>query len=96
MKQIARILVVLALSIVVWAASAALLCPLTIVLAVLNPKRAIRILVGIDCAWSASFGGNGYTSISRRAYLAQKRGERWGCVLCKWLDEVDPGHCARS
>lgn len=59
-------------------------------------KRFMRIAVGLDCAVSATFGGDGYTTISKRAALAMQNGDKWGCVLCKWLDKVDKGHCDRE
>lgn len=59
-------------------------------------KRFMRIAVGLDCAVSATFGGDGYTTISKRAALARQNGRKWGCVLCKWLDKVDKGHCDRE
>jgi hypothetical protein len=55
--------------------------------------RFWRILVGIDCAASATFGGSGKNTISLRAGLAARKGKRWGCLLCRLLDKAQPGHC---
>lgn len=63
---------------------------------VLNSPRFLKVAKGFDCAGSAVFGGDGKTTISRRAGMAARRGERWGCVLCRVLDRVDPDHCERS
>ena len=38
-------------------------------------------------------GGNPHETISDRAALARAAGRKWGCVLCKFLDWVAPGHC---
>lgn len=54
------------------------------------------IAIGIDNAVSAIFGGNGYITISERAARARKRGDRWGCYLCRLLDWADPDHCKKS
>ncbi len=32
-------------------------------------------------------------TVSATAAEARDAGRRWGCVLCRWLDAVDPGHC---
>lgn len=63
---------------------------------VLNGKRFMRIAVGFDCTSSADFGGDGYTTISKRAYQAALKKRRWGCVLCKMLDYIDPNHCENA
>lgn len=66
-------------------------------LSVLGRGRRFRsIAIGIDNALSACFGGDGSTTISRRAAIAQQKGRRWGCVLCRFLDVLDKGHCARE
>lgn len=59
-------------------------------------KRAWRLAVAHDQLANAAFGGNEDETISSRAGKAARAGERWGCVLCKWLDRLDPGHCERS
>lgn len=59
-------------------------------------ERYMRIAVAFDCAASACFGGDGHTTISNRAYSAEKAGRRWGCILCKLLDSIDPNHCENA
>lgn len=38
-------------------------------------------------------GGSENETISERAAKARNEGKRWGCILCKWLDDVQSGHC---
>jgi hypothetical protein len=90
----AAIKVVLALVVIVITALG--VTPALIWHAFTGSSRYWRIMVGLDCADSALFGGDGHTTISKRAYLASLRGDRWGCVLCKLLDRVDAGHCKRA
>ena len=61
-----------------------------------NGSRFLRIAVGFDSAASACFGGDGHTTISKRAYLAMQSGKRWGCVLCKLLDSIQKDHCENA
>ena len=35
-------------------------------------------------------------TISTRAALARNQNKRWGCVLCKILDKINPGHCDQA
>ena len=58
--------------------------------------RFLRIAVGFDNAASACFGGDGHTTISKRAYLAMQAGKKWGCVLCKLLDSIQKDHCEKA
>lgn len=58
--------------------------------------RAWRLAIAHDQLANAAFGGNEDETISSRAGKAAREGRRWGCVLCKWLDRIDPGHCERS
>jgi hypothetical protein len=41
-------------------------------------------------------GGDPHQTISYRAAVAAKAGDEAGILICKILDEVDPGHCARA
>lgn len=41
------------------------------------------------------FGASNET-ISERAAKARNAGRRWGCILCRLLDDVNPGHCDRA
>lgn len=86
----------LGLYLVVCLATILFVMPVLLWDAITGSPRYLRILVGLDCATSATFGGDGHTTISRRAYLAEKAGKRWGCVLCKILDRIQENHCENS
>lgn len=60
------------------------------------PAKALRIAYMIDEAANVALNGHVNTTISARAARARWRGQRWGCVLCKALDAILPGHCARA
>jgi predicted deacylase len=64
--------------------------------AIVGAKKWIRIAVAKDQALNASFNGSEDETVSSRAARARDRGERWGCVLCKWLGRIDPDHCDRA
>lgn len=86
------------------------LCAVWLMLAVLTPirllwwlvlslaghDRAWRAAVGEDQTYNALAGGSEDETISSRAAKAQRRGKRWGCVLCRLLDTIDPGHCEKN
>lgn len=55
-----------------------------------------NLLVAVDQLANALLGGDPDETISSRAAKAAARGRRWGCVLCRCLDRIDPGHCARN
>ncbi|MBX3588809.1 MAG: hypothetical protein KF796_19425 [Ramlibacter sp.] len=85
------IMVLLLLPAMVWGL---LVC---LVAAVLPPlrKQAARCAISVDQLANAALDGDEDETISSRAAKAQLDGKRWGCVLCGWLDKIDPGHCAR-
>jgi hypothetical protein len=60
------------------------------------PKYLFSLLVAIDQFVNALLGGYADETISYRSAVAMRRGERWGCVLCKLLDKIDPDHCAKT
>jgi hypothetical protein len=60
---------------------------------IVNSPRFWDVALGFDCTASALFGGDGKTTISKRAGLARRAGKRWGCVLCKLLDAIQANHC---
>lgn len=64
--------------------------------ALFGSARAWRLAVAHDQLANTAFGGNEDETISSRAGKAARDGRRWGCVLCKLLDRLDPGHCERS
>lgn len=61
-----------------------------------NPKEGWRLAVGFDQLFNAAANGNEDETVSSRAARARTEGRRWGCVLCRMLDRIDPGHCDRS
>lgn len=50
----------------------------------------------IDETCNTDANGRVNETISKRAALAQQRGTRWGCVLCKLLDAVQTNHCENA
>lgn len=61
-----------------------------------NYGNAFEILKGYDRLGNASTNGRSNETISSRANRARSEGRRWGCVLCKILDSIDPNHCKNS
>lgn len=58
-----------------------------------NPARAWRIALGFDQLGNVATNGHEDETISSRAGKAARRGRRWGCILCRLLNKLDPGHC---
>lgn len=89
----------LVIGLLLWAAAslAAMvsLC-LGLVYLLFSPRRFWRVMLAHDQAANAAFGGSEDETISSRAGRAARRGDRWGCVLCKLLDRIDRGHCEKS
>lgn len=61
-----------------------------------NPARAVRIAIGYDQLVNVAANGDEDETISSRADRARENGRRWGCVLCRLLDRLDPDHCKKS
>ena len=64
--------------------------------ALVGSPRAWRLAVSYDQLANTAFGGHEDETISSRAYKAATQGRRWGCVLCRLLDKIQPGHCKNS
>lgn len=47
----------------------------------------------LDQAVNTVFGGSPNETISERAAKARNAGREWGCVLCRFLNRINPGHC---
>ncbi|WP_426106348.1 hypothetical protein [Massilia sp. TSP1-1-2] len=77
---------------------AALLAPLRAGWALLtnNLDRALEIIKSYDLLGNALTNGRYNELISTRADRARAQNRRWGCVLCRLLEQVDSGHCARA
>ena len=85
--------------IVVWSVCALLFPVLMLwwlVLILSGSRRAWRLAVAHDQLWNVPWGGSEDETISSRAAKAMRRGDRWGCVLCKLLDRIDPDHCLKN
>lgn len=61
-----------------------------------NPAKAWAIARGFDRVVNAAANGDDRETISSRAARARDEGRTWGCVLCRALDRLDPGHCDKS
>lgn len=59
------------------------------------PGLGLRLAVALDQLANVLALGEPDETISSRAHKAALKGKRWGCVLCRLLDLLDPGHCAR-
>jgi hypothetical protein len=90
-----NLIIGLALWVVASVAALVSLC-LGLLYLLFSPRRFWRVMLAHDQAANAAFGGSEDETISSRAGRAARRGDRWGCVLCKLLDRVDPGHCEKS
>lgn len=55
--------------------------------------RAWLILIALDDLINVATNGALGQTISHRAAVARSEGRRWGCTLCRWLDQVKRGHC---
>lgn len=64
--------------------------------ALAGSARAWRLAVAHDQLFNAATGGDEDETISSRAAKAARKGQRWGCVLCKLLSKFDPEHCEKN
>ena len=71
-------------------------CVWMLLAALAGSRRAWRLAVSYDQLANTAFGGDEDETISSRAAKARMRGKRWGCVLCRFLDWLDPNHCTNS
>ena len=58
--------------------------------------RASEVLDAYDRLGNAASGGLSTEMITYRAARGRTEKIRNWCVLCRWLDRVDPGHCDRA
>lgn len=61
----------------------------------MNPilRYLLNLLILVDQAGNTLTGGSPNETISERAAKARNEGKEWGCVLCKFLGWINPGHC---
>lgn len=67
--------------------------------AILGSNRAWPVAVANDQTLNAALVGKPGSedeTVSSRAGKAERQGKRWGCLLCRLLDQIDPGHCSRN
>ena len=65
-------------------------------MALILKKYFLNVLIALDQLGNALRGGDPDETISSAAGKAQKQGKRWACILCRWLDKLDPNHCAKN
>lgn len=61
----------------------------------MNPilRYLLNWLILLDQAGNTLAGGSPNETISERAAKARNEGKEWGCILCKVLNWINPGHC---
>jgi hypothetical protein len=61
----------------------------------MNPilRYLLNWLILLDQAGNTLAGGSPNETISERAAKARNEGREWGCVLCRILNWINPGHC---
>lgn len=59
-------------------------------------RYLLNLLILLDQAGNTLTGGSPNETISERAAKARNEGKEWGCVLCKFLGWINPGHCDRA
>lgn len=67
--------------------------------AVIGSNRAWPVAVANDQVLNAALvgvAGSEDETVSSRVGKAASEGKRWGCILCRLMDKIDPGHCARN
>lgn len=58
-------------------------------------RSILLLLVLIDVMVNRLFNGRVET-ISSRAGRAMASGKKWGCILCRILDDIQKDHCANA
>lgn len=53
----------------------------------------MNFAIWIDEGVNTIFGGSPNETVSERAAKARNAGRKWGCVLCRLLNWINPGHC---
>jgi hypothetical protein len=56
-------------------------------------RYLLNPLILLDQAGNTIAGGSPNETISDRAAKARNNGKQWGCILCKILGWINPGHC---
>lgn len=61
-----------------------------------NSQRWWKVAIAKDQAFNAAVGGSEDETLSSRAARAEQRGDKWGCILCRFLSYIDRDHCKKS
>jgi len=56
-------------------------------------RYLLNFAIWIDEGVNTIFGGSPNETVSERAAKARNAGSKWGCVLCRLLNWINPGHC---
>ncbi|PXX41072.1 MULTISPECIES: hypothetical protein [Burkholderia] len=56
-------------------------------------RYLLNFAIWIDEGINTIFGGSPNETVSERAAKARNAGRKWGCVLCRALNWINPGHC---
>lgn len=56
-------------------------------------RYLLNFEVLLNEAANTILGGSPNETISERAAKARNAGRRWGCILCRLLNRINPGHC---
>ncbi|WP_433705786.1 hypothetical protein [Paraburkholderia sacchari] len=59
-------------------------------------RYLLNWLIWLDEGANVARGGDAHETISSVAGKAQIKGERWACVLCRFLDLFQKDHCKNS
>lgn len=59
-------------------------------------RYLLNFAILLDEAANTILGGSPNETISERAAKARNAGRRWGCILCRLLNRINPGHCDRA
>ncbi len=59
-------------------------------------RYILNVLIALDQLANAVLRGDPDETLSSAAGKARNAGRRWGCVLCRVLDWIDPDHCNKA
>jgi hypothetical protein len=57
-------------------------------------RYILTVLLALDQLVNALIGGYADETLSYRIAIAAQEGKQYGCVLCKLIELVIPGHCS--
>jgi hypothetical protein len=59
-------------------------------------RYVMNFLILLDEALNTLAAGSPNETVSERAAKARNEGRKWGCVLCGFLNRINPGHCDKA